>query len=97
MLSKVIGVGDVFLQTNMRMQLLIRGVKHALNARFNLIFVHMLNGGGMIITLVLESENSPQVTWLWLEEKNKINCVTPQFLDVMESYKRNTFSRNDYR
>jgi len=37
--SKVIGVGDVFLQTNMGMQLLLKGVKHAPDVRFNLIFV----------------------------------------------------------
>ena len=41
--SKVIGVGDVCLQTNMRMQLLLKGVKHALDVRFNLIFVHVLD------------------------------------------------------
>ena len=38
-MSKVIGVADVCLQTNMGMQLLLRGVKHALNVHFNLIFV----------------------------------------------------------
>nr|KYP60460.1 Retrovirus-related Pol polyprotein from transposon TNT 1-94 [Cajanus cajan] len=37
--SKVIGVGDVFLQTNMGMQLLLRGVKHAPDVCFNLISV----------------------------------------------------------
>ena len=44
--SKVIGVGDVCLQTNMGMQLLLRGVKHTSNIRFNLIFVHMLDDCG---------------------------------------------------
>ena len=37
--SKVIRVGDVCLQTNMRIQFLLRGVKHAPDVRFNLIFV----------------------------------------------------------
>ncbi|XP_004514373.2 F-box protein CPR1-like [Cicer arietinum] len=41
--SKVIGVGDVCLQTNMVVQLLLKGVKHASNVRFNLIYVHMLD------------------------------------------------------
>ncbi|RDX91185.1 hypothetical protein CR513_26867, partial [Mucuna pruriens] len=44
--TKVIGVGDIFLQTNTGMQLWLRGVKHALNVHFNLIFVHMLDDGG---------------------------------------------------
>ncbi|RDX93750.1 hypothetical protein CR513_23944, partial [Mucuna pruriens] len=44
--TKVIGVGDVRLQTNTRMQLWLRGVKHALDVRFNLISVHMLDDGG---------------------------------------------------
>jgi len=44
--SKVIGVGDVCLQTSMRVQLLLKGVKHALNDHFNLIFVQMLDDGG---------------------------------------------------
>lgn len=37
---KVIGAGNVCLQTNMGMQLLLRGVKHASNVCFSLIFVH---------------------------------------------------------
>ena len=37
--SKVIRVGDVCLQTNMGIQLLLRGVKHAPDVRFNLISV----------------------------------------------------------
>ncbi|RDX90437.1 hypothetical protein CR513_27693, partial [Mucuna pruriens] len=44
--TKVIGVGDVCLQTNTGMQLWLRGVKHAPNVRFNLISVHMLDDGG---------------------------------------------------
>ncbi|RDX81115.1 hypothetical protein CR513_38247, partial [Mucuna pruriens] len=44
--TKVIGVGDVCLQTNTGMQLWLKGVKHALDVRFNLIFVHMLDDGG---------------------------------------------------
>ncbi|CAJ2658024.1 unnamed protein product [Trifolium pratense] len=40
--AKVIGVGDICLQTNMGMQLLLRDVKHAPDVRFNLISVHML-------------------------------------------------------
>ncbi|RDX68445.1 hypothetical protein CR513_52569, partial [Mucuna pruriens] len=43
--TKVIDVGDVFMQTNTRMQLWLRGFKHALDDCFNLIFVHMLNDG----------------------------------------------------
>ncbi|RDX93292.1 hypothetical protein CR513_24461, partial [Mucuna pruriens] len=43
---KVIDVGDVFLQTNIGMQLWPRGVKHAPNVRFNLISVHMLDDSG---------------------------------------------------
>jgi len=44
--SKVVGIGDVCLQTNMEMQLLLRGVKYALDVRFNLIFVQMLDDSG---------------------------------------------------
>ncbi|RDX88624.1 hypothetical protein CR513_29762, partial [Mucuna pruriens] len=44
--TKVIGVGDVCLQTNTGMQLWLRGVKHAPDVHFNLIFVHMLDDGG---------------------------------------------------
>ncbi|RDY10271.1 hypothetical protein CR513_05239, partial [Mucuna pruriens] len=44
--TKVIGVGDFCLQTNTRMQLWLRGVKHAPDVRFNLISVHMLDDGG---------------------------------------------------
>ncbi|RDX66570.1 hypothetical protein CR513_54648, partial [Mucuna pruriens] len=43
--TKVIGVGDVCLQTNTGMQLWLRGVKHAPDVRFNLISVHMLDDG----------------------------------------------------
>ncbi|RDX87199.1 hypothetical protein CR513_31365, partial [Mucuna pruriens] len=44
--AKVIDVGDVCLQTNIGMKLWLRGVKHAPNVRFNLIFMHMLDDGG---------------------------------------------------
>ncbi|RDY11436.1 hypothetical protein CR513_03880, partial [Mucuna pruriens] len=44
--SKVIGVGDVCLQTNMGVQLWLRGVKHTPDVHFNLIFMHMLDDGG---------------------------------------------------
>ncbi|RDY07420.1 hypothetical protein CR513_08470, partial [Mucuna pruriens] len=44
--TKVIGVSDVCLQTNIGVQLWLRGVKHAPNFCFNLIFVHMLDDGG---------------------------------------------------
>ncbi|RDX97864.1 hypothetical protein CR513_19311, partial [Mucuna pruriens] len=44
--TKVIGVGDVCLQTNTGMQLWLRGVKHAPDVCFNLISVHMLDDGG---------------------------------------------------
>ena len=44
--SKVIGVGDGCLQTNMGMQLLLKGVKHAPDVRFNLISVQMVDDGG---------------------------------------------------
>ncbi|RDX64955.1 hypothetical protein CR513_56423, partial [Mucuna pruriens] len=40
------GVCDVCLQTNMKVQLWLRGVKHARDVRFNLIYVHMLDDGG---------------------------------------------------
>lgn len=40
---KVIGVGDVCLQTNMGMQSLLRGVKHAPDVRFNLISMQVLD------------------------------------------------------
>ncbi|RDY00404.1 hypothetical protein CR513_16425, partial [Mucuna pruriens] len=43
--TKVIGVGDVCLQTNMGMQLWLRGVKHTLDVHFNLISVHILDDG----------------------------------------------------
>lgn len=45
-ISKVIGVSDVCLKTNMGMQLLLRGAQHALNIRFNLIYVHMIDDCG---------------------------------------------------
>jgi len=45
-MSKVVGIGDVCLQTNMGMQLLLREVKHAPAIRFNLILVQMLNYSG---------------------------------------------------
>ena len=45
-MPKVIGVGDVCLQTNMGMHLLLKGVKHAPDVHFHLIFVHMLADGG---------------------------------------------------
>ena len=44
--SKVMGVGDVCLQTNMGIQLLLRGVKHAPDVRFNLIYVQVLDDAG---------------------------------------------------
>ncbi|RDY03371.1 hypothetical protein CR513_13054, partial [Mucuna pruriens] len=44
--TKVISVGDVSLQTNTGMQLCFREVQHALDIRFNLISVHMLDNGG---------------------------------------------------
>ena len=44
--SKVIGVGDVCLQTNMGMQLLLRGVKHAPDVCFILISVQVLDDVG---------------------------------------------------
>lgn len=44
--SKVISIGDVYMQTNMRMRLFLRGVKHDLDVRFNLIFVQILDDGG---------------------------------------------------
>lgn len=73
--SKVIGVGDVCLQTNMGMQLLLKGVKHAPDVRFNLISVQLLDVMWVIITLVLESGNSAKVTWLWLEGRKFLNCI----------------------
>jgi len=45
-MSKVIGVGDVYLQTNMGMQLLLRGVKHVFDVNFDLIYVQILDDGG---------------------------------------------------
>lgn len=42
----MIGFGDVCLQTNIGMYLFLGGVKHASDVCFNLIFVHMLDGGG---------------------------------------------------
>ncbi|KAE9610863.1 putative RNA-directed DNA polymerase [Lupinus albus] len=45
MVSKVIGIGDICLHTNMGVQLLVRGVKHAPNVHFNLIYVEMLDVG----------------------------------------------------
>ncbi|RDY09561.1 hypothetical protein CR513_06046, partial [Mucuna pruriens] len=44
--SKVIGVGDVCLQTNMTVQLWLRGVKHAPDVHFNFISMYMLDDGG---------------------------------------------------
>ncbi|RDX73283.1 hypothetical protein CR513_47131, partial [Mucuna pruriens] len=44
--TKVIGVGDVCLQTNMGVQLWLRGVKHAPDFHFNLISMHMFCDGG---------------------------------------------------
>ncbi|RDX67889.1 hypothetical protein CR513_53184, partial [Mucuna pruriens] len=45
--TKVIGAGDVCLQTNMGMQLRLREVKHAPDVHFNLISMHMLDDGGL--------------------------------------------------
>lgn len=44
--SKLICVGDVCFQTNIGMQLLLKGIKHALDVRFKLIYVHMLDDFG---------------------------------------------------
>ncbi|RDY06570.1 hypothetical protein CR513_09415, partial [Mucuna pruriens] len=44
--TKVISIGDVCLQTNTRMQLWCKGVKHAPDVCFNLISVYMLDDGG---------------------------------------------------
>ena len=44
--SKLIGVGDVCLPTNMGVQLLLKGVKHAPDVRFNLIYVQILDNDG---------------------------------------------------
>ncbi|WVZ07206.1 hypothetical protein V8G54_020552 [Vigna mungo] len=44
--SKVIGVGDAHLQTNIGMRLLHRGVKHAPDVRFKVISVQVLDDGG---------------------------------------------------
>lgn len=44
--SSVIGVFDGCLQTNMGMQLFLRGVKHTPNVRFNSIYVYMLGDCG---------------------------------------------------
>ncbi|RDY07901.1 hypothetical protein CR513_07924, partial [Mucuna pruriens] len=44
--TKVIGIGDVCLQTNTGMELWLRGIKHDPDVRFNLISVHMLDDGG---------------------------------------------------
>lgn len=43
---KVIGDGDVCLQANMWVQLLLKKVKHALDVQFNLIFMHLLDRSG---------------------------------------------------
>ncbi|RDY00853.1 hypothetical protein CR513_15909, partial [Mucuna pruriens] len=67
--TKVIGVGDVCLQTNIGVKLWLKGVKHAPDV------VRMLNDGGLIITLVMENGNLPKVTWLWLEERKFLNCI----------------------
>jgi len=44
--SKVISFGGVCLQTNMGVQLLLKGVKHPLYVHFNIIFVHLLVDSG---------------------------------------------------
>ena len=44
--SKVIGVGNVCLQNNMGMQLLLRGIKHAPDVRFNLISIKVVDDAG---------------------------------------------------
>ncbi|RDX90379.1 hypothetical protein CR513_27759, partial [Mucuna pruriens] len=44
--TKIIGIGDVCLQTNTGMQLWLRRVKHAPDVHFNMIFVHILDDGG---------------------------------------------------
>nr|KYP32690.1 Retrovirus-related Pol polyprotein from transposon TNT 1-94 [Cajanus cajan] len=72
---KVIGVSDVCLQTNMGMQLLLRGVKHAPDVCFNLISMQMLDDGGYDNHFGSKSGNSPKVTWLWLEERKILNCI----------------------
>jgi len=73
--SKVIGVGDVCLQINMGVYLLLKGVKHAPDVRFHLILCTCLMMVVMIVPLILESGNSPKVTWLWLDKKNQPNYI----------------------
>jgi len=46
--AKMIGVGDVFLHTNVGVKLLLKDVKHALDVRLNLISVKKLDDEGFI-------------------------------------------------
>ncbi|RDX69178.1 hypothetical protein CR513_51740, partial [Mucuna pruriens] len=52
--TNVIGVGNICLQTNMGMQLWLRGVKHAPDVCFNLIFMHMHDDGERINRTLIE-------------------------------------------
>ena len=49
-LAKVIGVGDVCLETNMGMKLLLKDVRHAPDVRLNLVSVKRLDNEGFVNT-----------------------------------------------
>jgi len=71
-MSKVVRVGDVCLQTNMRVYFLLKRVKHVLGVHFNLICLMILV---VIITLILVNGNSLKVTWLCLVGRKILNCI----------------------
>ncbi|RDX70373.1 hypothetical protein CR513_50385, partial [Mucuna pruriens] len=74
--TKVIGVDDVCLQTNMGVQLWLRGVKHASDIRFNLISVHMLDDRGYDNHFGYENGNSPKI---WVHDLKTKNQVLEKF------------------
>ncbi|RDX95283.1 hypothetical protein CR513_22221, partial [Mucuna pruriens] len=61
--TKVISVGSVCFQTNTGMQLWLRGVKHAPDVRFNMIYVHMLDDGGYDNHFVVLNTEVPDNIW----------------------------------
>ena len=44
--SRIVGIGDIFIQTSMECTLMLKDLRHILDLRLNLIFVHMLDNDG---------------------------------------------------
>jgi len=77
--SKVIGIGDVCLQTNMRMQLLLRGVKYAPDICFNLIFVQMLDDSGYENHFGLGKWKLSRGNLIVAKGRKLVNCIGQKY------------------